>query len=294
MITFKLSLLLGEGLIFGLVALGIYVAFQWYRFPDLTPDGSFVLGAIGYVIAVINGIPAFLAIPISIILGTLAGVATALINRFFQVPAIVAGLLMSSALYSLNWLLLGKPNQFLRPELTLIGNVPGESGAWYLLILISIACLIVVITLSILSHSTLGIRIRGIGENSLLARDIGKSETLYTVISLAVANGIIGLAGALFAQRSFSADINMGVGITIVGLAGMILGLVLVSKRQNQLLLLGSVLLGAILYKAVIIIALELGFPAESFKLITAAFLLLLFFAMRSSALNFLKGLKWN
>jgi putative ABC transport system permease protein len=294
MFTFQLSLTLSEGLIFALVALGIYVAFQWFRFPDLTPDGSFVLGAAIYVKSVMLGVPPVGALGISIIAGAAAGACTALVNRVAMVPTVVSGLLVSSALYSGTWMLLGKPNQFLDPNLALVGNIPGETGAWYLFAWVAGICGSLVLALAAFSNSKWGLRVRAIGENALLARDLGTSESSYTLLSLGIANGIIGLAGALFAQRSFSADVNMGIGITLVGLAGMLLGLMISGGRRRILVVLGCLVIGAVSYKAVTFLALEAGFPAESFRLLTAILLLAVFFAIRASALEFLRSLKWS
>ena len=294
MITYKLSLLLGEGLIFGLLAIGIYISFQWLRFPDLTPDGSFVFGACAYVKAVYLGVPPIIALAISICAGIIAGSFTASINRFARIPSVVAGLLVSSSLYSITWLLLGKPNQFLDPKYTLVGEVTGVQGASLLLVWLLAICLIAFALLNFFSGSIWGLRARAIGENALLAQDIGSSETRYTFLGLALANGMVALAGSLFAQRSFSADINMGIGITITGLAGMLLGLLISRSHRRLVIILSSVIAGSILHKAVIFLTLEAGMPAEAFRLISAIVLVMVFFAVRSTSLDFLRKLKWN
>lgn len=294
MIAYKLSLILDEGLIFGLLAIGIYIAFQWFRFPDLTPDGSFVLGACAYAKAVLVGTPPVIALSFAFLAGCGAGCCTATVNRFAKIPPVVSGLLVSAGLYSATWLLLGKPNQFLDSRFTLAGDVTGVSAAWRLLVWLVLITGLVVTAVSVLGRSFWGLRLRALGENPLLAHDLGASTTAHTFLSLAAANGFVGLSGALFAQRSYSVDINMGIGVTIIGLAGMILGLLLARQRRRLAFVVSCVTLGAILLKLVVFLALEAGMPAESFRLVTSVFLVAIFFLLKSSALDFLKGLKWN
>lgn len=294
MIAYKLSLVLGEGLIFGLLAIGIYIAFQWLRFPDLTPDGSFVLGACAYAKAVLHGVPPVIALLFAFCAGCLGGCCTATVNRFAKIPPVVSGLLVSSGLYSATWLLLGRPNQFLDSQFTLVGDVTGSAAAWRLLVWLVVIAALVITTVSTLGRSFWGLRLRALGENPLLEHDLGASATKYTFFSLAAANGLVGLAGALFAQRSYSVDIGMGIGITITGLAGMILGLLLVRQRRNLTIIACCIVVGAILHKLIVFVALEAGMPAESFRLVTAAFLVVIFFLLKNSAMDFLKGLKWN
>jgi len=294
MIGYKLLLILSEGLVFGLFALGVYVAFQWLRFPDLTPDGSFVIGACFYVKAVGLGASPLFALLSSIVGGVLAGFVTAALNKLIRIPTVVAGLLTSAALYSLSWLVLGKPNQFLDPNFTLIGDVGGFTGALQLTCWLLAFSVSAIILLAVFGETFWGLKARAIGENPLLARDLKTHETTYTFLCLAVANGIVALSGALFAQRSFSADINMGIGQTIIGLIGMILGLLISNNRRKVFVVLSAVVIGAILHKSVIFLTLEAGMPAESFRLVSALLFVLLFFAIRASGIEFGKGLKWS
>jgi putative tryptophan/tyrosine transport system permease protein len=281
-------------LIFGLLAIGVYVAFQWLRFPDLTPDGSFVVGAAVYAKVVISGSPPLIGLVAAMVGGAVAGGCTASINRFVRVPTVVAGLLVSSALYSATWLLLGRPNQYLAPDLTLVGNLTGPGAAWCLVLWVLTCCTSIVALLHVFGCTLWGLRARAIGENPLIAHDLGTSETSYTFLCLSIANAISGLAGALFAQRSFSADINMGVGMTITGLAGMILGLIIAAEHRTIWYVLCCILFGSVLYKAAIFLALEAGMPAESFRIVSAGILLALFPLAGAARSKFLRGLKWN
>jgi putative tryptophan/tyrosine transport system permease protein len=293
MLLFKFSLIMSEGLIFGLTALGVYVAFQWLRFPDLTPDGSFSLGAVVYVTLVTANQPPLFAVLIATISGGLAGLITASINQLANVPSVVAGLLVSSGLYSINWLILGKPNQFLEPAKTLIGDVVGMEGNARLLAWLFLFCFVVLISLAVFAESWWGLRCRAIGENPLLSHDLKTSEQAYTILGLVITNAIVALSGTLFAHRSFSADINMGLGVTISALSGIILG-VLIYNKKNIFIALTSVLTGAFISKIIVFLALEAGIPAESFRLLTSITLLAVFLIMKSSKSNFLKGIRWN
>lgn len=294
MIIYKLSLVLGEGVIFGLLALGIYIAFQWFRFPDLTPDGSFVLGACAYAKAVLYGAPPFVGLVVALLAGCLAGCCTASVNRLVKIPPVVSGLLVSTALYSAGWMILGKPNQFLDSRFTLTGEISGINASCVLLAWLIVIAAATITVVSMWGRSYWGLRLRAVGENSLLASDLGVSSTAYTFISLAAANGLVGLAGALFAQRSYSVDINMGVGITIIGLAGMILGLALARQRRSLKIVCISIVAGAIVFKIVTFLALEAGLPAESFRLLIAVLLVGMFLILRVSTADLLRGLKWN
>jgi putative ABC transport system permease protein len=139
-----------------------------------------------------------------------------------------------------------------------------------------------------------GIRLRAIGENPGIAMDLGVSASGMTIQALALANGTVGLAGALFAQRSYSADISMGIGMTITGLAGMTLGLVVAGNDAGPGKSLAMIVVGAIVYKALVFLALEIGAPGEAFRLLSSAVILLGFLLAARSRSDFLRGLRWN
>lgn len=294
MIFNQLTLITTEGLIFGLFAYGVYLSFQWLRFPDLTPDGSFVIGGCTYVKMVGLGSNPLLAIAISFFAGSLSGAVTGSLNRYIKIPPVISGLMMSIALYSVGWMILGKPNQFLENSQTLVGDVTGTKYNFELLAYLVVIVAAITTFLFFFSETIWGLRIKAIGENPLIVKSITKNETCYYLLLLALSNGIVAIAGALFIQRSFSADINMGVGQTIVGLIGMMIGLLLASSTRKTYLLLLLILLGSILYKGVMFAILEAGLPAEFFRLASAVVLVMLFSLMKASSINVLKGLRWN
>jgi putative ABC transport system permease protein len=190
--------------------------------------------------------------------------------------------------------MLGRPNQPVSASATLAGNSLGVDGAIVLLVWLLASLVVVGGGLLLYSRTMWGLRTRAIGENSLLARDLETSETIYTFVGLGIGNGVVGLAGGLFVQRSYSADINMGLGATIAGLAGMLLGLFLFSDRQKVAVTMVAVVTGAILYKLLIFLTLEFGMPAASFRLISALLLIGTFALLRAQSMRVLGGLKWN
>lgn len=290
----QLLLISLEGLIFAIFAFGIYLSFQWLKFPDLTPDGSFVIGSCVFIKMVTFGVNPILSIFVSFFSGFICGVLTGIINRYIKIPSVISGLIMSIALYSIGWSILGKPNQFLENNQALVGDLTGNSYNIALFIYVLIFLLAIIFSLTILSNSIWGLKVKAIGENPILAKSLTKNENLYYLLLLGLSNGIIAISGSFFLQRSFSADINMGVGQTIVGLTAMLIGLLIITKNKKTLITLLSIAFGAIIYKTIMFYTLEFGLPAEYFKLVSSLSLIVLFLLMRTRSINLLKGLRWN
>ncbi len=293
-VEFKLLSVIAEGIVFAIIAMGLYVSFSWMRFPDLTPDGSFVLGAAVIAILALHGYSPLISLIPAFLFGAAAGCLTAGLNRWLKVPAVVAGLLSATSLYSLTWLLLGKPNQFIDPPHTISGSSVGAAGLAMLTAAFVVVWALLFLFLVFVSNTFWGIRLRALGENPLLAHDLGTSQTAHTFVALALANGFAALGGALFTQRSYSADINMGVGVTITGLATLILGVLIAGGDQKPIFVLPAVLAGAVLYKSAVLLALEWGVPPEAFRVISSLMLVLAFVVARRTAMDVLRGLKWN
>nr|VFJ57587.1 MAG: putative ABC transport system permease protein [Candidatus Kentron sp. FW] len=294
MFAYKIYLLLAEGAVFGLVAVGIFIAFRWVRFPDLTPDGSFALGACACVLVTHASRFYPLGVFAAVLAGAGGGICTAAINRWIGVPSVVAGLLIASALYSVNWLLLDSPNLPLNIELMPFAAQSGVERAAPLALWLVGTVVLLILFFSWFANTTLGLTLRALGENPLLARPLGFTETRATFIGLALANGLVGLAGGLFVLRLYAADINMGIGITITGLAGMVLGLLIVGSAFRPWQLLTSVVVGAMIYKLLLFAALELGMPAQSFRLVSAIILAVAFLGIRHVSKDILGGLRWT
>ena len=290
----KVGIVAAEGLIFSMVALGVFVSFHWTRFPDLTPDGTFILGgAVAGAFSEVVPSP-LLILFIAAVGGVTFGAITAILNRLLRIPAVVAGMLVASALYSISWLLMGAPTRLVPRARTIAGSLDLEPALWALVAFLSVLVAATVAGLALCGDSSDGLKIRSVRENPRLEAEVGLSDNKATLVGLGVGNGLVALAGALLTQRSFTADIQMGVGITIVGLAGLMLGGMLVRDNSRTYVLLLAIVLGSLLYKALVFLALELGLPAESFRLMTAVILGGGYLLVHRESMDFLRSLRWS
>ncbi len=258
------------GIIYAIMALGVFISFRSLNMPDLTVDGSFVLGAAVSAILYTKGHP-FLGMPLALVAGCLAGCITALIHTKLKIQPLLSGILTMLALYSVNLRVMGnKPNIPLinKPTVFSIVNdffVSGFSD----LVLSFIILIIVVFVLFLFLKTKLGFVIRATGDNEHMVKALGVNTDFTKTLGLAIANGLVALSGALIAQYQSYSDIGMGVGMVIIGLASVIIGEVLFGAR-SLFRRLTAVILGAILYRLVIAIALDLGMPPTDLKLISA------------------------
>jgi putative ABC transport system permease protein len=280
-----LSQLLGAlelGLIFGIVALGVQLSFRVLRFPDLTADGSFALGATVASSLLLSGQSPFIATAAAAGAGALAGLVTAFLTTRLKMINLLAGILTMSALYSVNLRVLGlKPNVSLLGTETLFTRAealsPFFSVVWVLLLFVFTLWLL----LSRFLTSDLGLAMRAAGSNPQMGRAQGIAEAQMISLGLSLSNALIALGGALFAQVFAFADVTMGVGTIIIGLASVILGEALFKTTRLWLGLLGCVV-GAIVYRMVIGVALNansLGLQASDLNLVTAV-LIIVFMAV--------------
>ncbi|MDO5623082.1 MAG: ABC transporter permease [Pseudomonadota bacterium] len=262
------------GLIFGLVALGVFISFRLLRFPDLTVDGSFPLGGAVCAIMITHGYSAWAAMAGAVAAGALAGVLTAWLNVRLKIMDLLASILVMTALYSINLRIMGGPNVPLINDPTLFmllqaGSVPDYVMRPLILLAIVIAAKL---ALDWFFATERGLAIRATGSNARMSRAQGINTGLMVVLGMAIANGLVGLAGALFAQSQGGADISMGIGTIVIGLAAVIVGEgILPSRRLIWATL--AVVLGAIVYRFFIALALNsefIGLKAQDLNLITA------------------------
>lgn len=262
------------GLIFGLVALGILVSFRVLNFPDLTPDGSFPLGGALAAMLIIAGWNPIAATAAAVVGGAVTGFVTAWLNVRMRVMQLLAGILVMIAMYSVNLRIMGKPNVALINEPTVftmfsIADIPSYWLQPALLLIIVVA---VKILLDLFFASETGLAMRATGVNARMARAQGISTDRQTLVGLALSNALVALGGALFAQTQGGADISMGIGTIVAGLAAVIIGETLLTGRAFFFATLGC-LVGAILYRFFIALALEsefIGLQAQDLNLITA------------------------
>ncbi|MBN3791461.1 ABC transporter permease [Burkholderia sp. Ac-20353] len=275
MSLFSLLGALEIGLIFSLVALGVLISFRILNFPDLTVDGSFPLGGAVAATLISAGFDPFAATGFAIVAGAAAGFVTGWLNVRLKIMDLLASILMMIALYSVNLRIMGRPNVPLITEPTIFTML---QPAWlpdYVLRPALLAIVVVVAKLGLdwFFSSQLGLAMRATGANPRMARAQGIATGRATLAGMALSNALVALAGALFAQTQGGADISMGIGTIVIGLAAVIIGETLLPARRLVLTTL-AVVLGAIVYRFFIALALNsefIGLKAQDLNLVTAA-----------------------
>ncbi len=257
------------GVIYAIMALGVFISFRTLNIPDLTVDGSFALGASVSAVMCLNGQPV-LGILIAFIAGCLAGSLTALLNTKLKIQPLLAGILMMLALWSINLKIMGKANISLLNKNTIYSIFDFSDASDYLKIAISAVILITILILLYLFLKTkLGIVLRATGDNDQMVRALGVNTNWTVIIGLALSNGLVAVSGALIAQNQGYSDVSMGIGMVVIGLASVIIGEVIFGIKTLKRRLI-AVILGAIVYRLVIAVAFELGMPTNDLKLISA------------------------
>lgn len=265
---------LEAGLIFGLVAIGVFLSFRVLDFPDLTVDGSFPLGAAVAAVGIVSGLDPYLATLIAALAGFLAGVVTAQLHLRLGIIHLLASILVMLALYSINLRIMGRPNTPLLNADTVFTPVEALPLPMMFAMPLVLAVVILLAKLIIdwfLSTET-GLALRAAGANPRMAAAQGVDRSRVLTLGLGLSNALVALAGALFAQAQGFADVTMGVGIIIIGLAAVIVGETLLPARTIILATL-AVLIGSIAYRIAIAFALNLdavGLRAQDLNLVTA------------------------
>ena len=263
---------IAQGIIWGLMALGLFITFRLLNFADLTVDGSFATGGAVTAIMIINGSPAWLAALVAVVAGILAGLVTGFLHTGLGIPDILSGILTQIALYSINLNIMGKANlpvSYRNYDLIL------SASNIKMAILIGLIFAAVIIGLMYWFFGTeMGSTIRSTGSNPDMSKAQGININVAKVIALALSNGVVALSGCLFAQYQGFADINMGRGAIVIGLAAVIIGMVIgdaiFRKKSNFIIKLIFVVIGGILYYIAMGIVLWLKMPTDDTKLFTA------------------------
>ncbi|WP_369602139.1 ABC transporter permease [Hahella sp. SMD15-11] len=262
------------GLLFALVALGVYISFRILDFPDLTVDGSFPLGAAVCATLIVAGWNPWLATLAAMGAGAAAGMLTAWMNVRLNILHLLASILTMISLYSINLRIMGKPNVALLTEETVLTPFRDALEAWYLVpvIFFSIVVLVALTALHIFLTSEAGLAMRATGANPTMARAQGINTGRMVLTGVALSNALVALAGALFAQSQGAADVTMGVGVIVVGLASVIGGEAILGSR-TLLISLFACIAGSLLYRLAVAFALNadfIGLKAQDLNLITA------------------------
>lgn len=263
-----------EGLVFGLVAIGVYITLRVLAFPDLTVDGSYTLGGATAAVLIVKGLNPSVAICVAVGAGLLAGSITGLLNTWLRLPALLAGILMMVGLYSINLRIMGGANVSLLREETVFDDASKllglNAGSMELSIIVAfVIALTVFLFLKWFLRTEIGLALRATGDNEQMVRGLGSDTNKNTILGCAVSNGLVALAGAVVAQAQGFADAGMGIGMIVMGLASVIIGETLFHPRGVAGLLLASIV-GAFFYRLIITIALRLGMAPGDLKLVTA------------------------
>ena len=274
---------LETGLIYALVALGVYISFRILDFPDLTADGSFPLGGAVCAVCIVNGVTPWLACGLAIVAGGLAGMLTAWMHVSLKILQLLAGILVMVALYSVNLRIMGSPNVPLIGEPSVYSGFIGDKfdNQYWIQPLVILGFVIAAKFLMDWFFSTqTGLAMRATGANARMARAQGVATNKMVILGMALSNGLIALGGALFVQTQGGADISIGIGTIVIGLAAVIIGETLIPSKKFLIITL-SVVIGAVLYRLFIALALgsetlrNIGFGPQDLNLVTALLVVL-------------------
>ena len=265
-----------QGLVWGIMAIGVYITFRILDFADLTVDGSLCIGGAVCIMMMLNGQNVWVAMFAALLAGMVAGCVTGLLHTFMGIPAILSGILTQLGLYSINLKIMGKANQAINVDkysllvsLRFIRNVPLFKNT---ILLVSLIIVVLIVILYWFFGTELGCSIRATGCNDKMARAQGINTDFNRVLGLMISNGMVALSGALLSQYQGFADINMGRGAIVIGLAAVIIGEAIFGKIfRNFGLRLLSVAFGSIIYYLVLQIVIWLGIDTDLLKLLSAA-----------------------
>ena len=264
------------GILYAIMALGVYLTFRVLEFADLTVDGSFTTGAAVAAVGIVNGHPPWLVTILAVFAGMAAGMITGLLHTKGNIDGLLAGILTQLSLYSINLRIMGRANVPLLREETLFTAARDSRiiGSWWGPLMLLPAALLVLVFVIWFLKTNMGLAMRATGDNPNMISSFGVSTDNQKILGLAMSNGMVGLSGALVAQYQGFADVGMGIGMIVAGLASVIIGQAIIGR-----LTIGraatAVVVGAILYRLVIYLALRAGLNPNDMKLISAALVVL-------------------
>ena len=275
---------LEQGMIYGIMALGVYITYKILDFPDLTVDGSFPMGAAITCILISKGMNPLLTLPISFAAGVLVGILTGVIHVKLKVRDLLSGIIMMTALYSINLRIAGKANLPIFSKETIFENaflesvVPEALDPYLVSIILFVIVLVCKILLDLFLKTRAGYLLRAVGDNEVLVTSLAKDKGMVKILGLALANGFVALAGCVYCQQKGFFEVSTGTGTMVIGLASVIIGTKLL-KRFHSVKATTAVIFGSIVYKACVSLAIALGMAASDLKLITAVLFLIILVA---------------
>jgi putative ABC transport system permease protein len=270
--------MLEQGFLFGFLGLGVLITFRFFRFPDLTAEGSYPLGGAVAAALLVGGVDPFSATLAAVFAGAAAGGLTALVHTKLRINNIIAGIVVMTALYTVNLRVMGRANTPLLTTPSLIGDVAGWFGyrdtAASTIVIALLLTVIAALALIWFFRTDLGLAVRATGENETMIRSLGVDTDATKFIGLALSNGFVALSGALVAQNHGFADIGMGIGILVTGAAAVLIGEAIFGDRTIAWWI-AAALVGVLIYRLLVALALRFGLEPIDLRLITAVLLLL-------------------
>jgi ABC-type uncharacterized transport system, permease component len=264
---------ISQGILWGIMALGIYLTFRILDIADMTVDGSFATGGAVCAISILAGINPILSIVFATIAGFITGAITGILHTKFKMPAILAGILTQLALYSINLRIMGKSNIPLLQSRTVFKDlaqfIPLPT-VWIQIIVGFLFSVIVIATLYWFLGTEFGSCLRATGNNENMVRANGVNTDNTKLIGLMLGNALVAMSGALVTQQQGVADVKMGVGAIVIGLASIVIGEVIFGKKAGFKLRLASIVIGSILYRIIVAVVLQMGLNTDDLKLLTA------------------------
>lgn len=272
---------LEQSFIFAVMVLGVYISYKILDFPDMTVDGSFPLGAAVVAASIVKGVNPVLALILAMAAGAAAGFITGMIHVKLRVTNLLAGIIVMTGLYSINLRIMGKSNIPLFSVKHLFnGNVSA-------IVVVAVILLIVKLGMDFLLKTKFGFALKALGDNESLIISLGLNEKTLKIYGLMLANSLVALSGAVLAQYQGFADVGMGTGTIITGLASIIIGDALFGKKKVIKISM-MVIFGTIIYRTIIALSLKVGMNASDLKLITSALVVIIIFLKEKKHL--LKG----
>lgn len=257
------------GLIYAVMAVGVYLTFRVLDFPDLTVDGSFTTGAATAGVLITNGVNPFAASLAGFGTGFVAGCITGLLHTKGRIDGLLAGILTMIGLWSINLRIMGSANVPLLTRDSVFTPLDGVMGTWAGVGLLALGAVLLCLLIVWFLSTDLGLSLRATGDNQQMITSFGVSTDFTKILTLALSNGLVGLCGAIIAQYQGFADISMGIGLILVGLASVILGQAVLPQSRLWMAVV-AVALGSVIYRLIIFAALQVGLNPNDMKLITA------------------------
>ncbi len=270
-----------QGLIYAIMALGVYITYKILDFPDLTVDGSFPMGAAITCIMISKGVNPWITLPVSFIAGAMVGILTGLIHVKLQVRDLLSGIIMMTALYTVNLRIAGKANLPIYNcstifDNSLVNGIFGDGLANYkTLVIIFIITIFTKLILDWYMRTKSGFMLRAVGDNDVIVTSLGVDKGLVKIVGLSIANGLVTLSGSVFSQQQRFFDISSGTGTVVIGLASVIIG-TSIFKKVTLWNVTTSVVIGSLIYKGCVALAIRAGLASSDLKLVTAVLFLVI------------------